>query len=86
MAPILVRALILSRLMRTPLVIPVDPFLDSPPYVLKPTKLVLPHTLFFETSEKAFNQAILFWCIGRDKFLFEPIVSIRFGKTPTLKN
>lgn len=67
--PVLHRASIPQRLMRTVLVVPVHPVPNDPPRLVEGLKHVLPDTLFFETSKEAFDDAILFRRIRRAELL-----------------
>jgi hypothetical protein len=72
--------------MRPPVVVPLHPVANDSPGVLKCLKRVLPDTFLLETAKEPFDDPVLFWRIGRDEFLLQPIVSTGLAKSAFLEN
>src|SRR5262249_60070761 len=84
--PVLVRAEIAKRLVRTPLVVPADPSPHGAARLHEARKSMLPDALLFQAAEEALYDPVLFWGVGRDELLAEAVVPARRPKPPTLKD
>lgn len=64
------------------LVVPLPPIPNDLARLLKRLERVLPDTLFFKTAKESFNDPVLLWCVGRNEFLLDSIVSTGLSKAP----
>ncbi len=67
--PILARAEIPERLVGAAFVVPTDPSADSPPRLDEARERMLPHALFLQAPEEAFNHAVLLRGVRCDELL-----------------
>jgi len=78
--------LVVQGLVRSVLVVEVDPPTDGAPCVVEAAKVVLPRALFFEAFEEALDQAILLGGVGSDELLGQPVVSTGGPEASALEN
>lgn len=76
MGPVLDRTPIPERLMRPPVVLPLDPVANRPSRLIKRLEGVLPGTLFFQAPKAPFDQPILLRRVRRDELLRQTIVQV----------
>ena len=86
MRTVLDGAAVAERLMRTVVVVPLQPVPDDPSGLLECLKHVLPDTLFFETAKEPFNNSVLLRRVGRDEFLLQSIVMTGLSKSTALED
>lgn len=84
--PVADRAFITQSLVRSLLVVPLDPLPHLLARLFVTRKVVLPHALFFQTPEESLDQPVLLRRVGRDVLLLQPIESARLSESPTLKH
>jgi hypothetical protein len=68
------------------MIIPLDPPPNPLARLFNRLERLLPDTLFHETPKESLNDAVLFWRVGRDELLWQPIVMTRLPELTTLKN
>ena len=68
------------------MVVPADPPSDCAASLLEVVGVVLPEALLFETSEEAFNQAVLLGRIWGDEFLAKPVEATGCLEATALKD
>src|ERR1700728_3499982 len=72
--------------MRTPGVVPFDPFSNGAASFGEAAEVVQPNALLFETSKEALDETILLGRIGRNELLAQPVIATGGAKAPALED
>src|ERR1700728_44443 len=72
--------------MRTPGVVPFDPFSNGAASFGEAAEVVQPNALLFETSKEALDETILLGRIGRNELLAQPVIAAGGAKAPALED
>lgn len=75
LSPELDRAHVVECLVRSPVVVPVDPAPDGVLGMGEAAEVVLPDALLLEASEEAFDEPVLLRRVGRHELLLEAVVA-----------